>query len=312
MNHRPARSAVSGPKQAPAGAAGLLVVVTLVWGTNYPVTRYVLTNGFEPLAFAASRFTVVATISCALALLRERSLRVSRNDLLLGAACAGLGIVVNQISLVYALSWTSASSVALLFGVVPAFVALFAHLARVEVVTRRAWAAAGVSLVGAALVAVGHQGRISANLTGSALALLAAACLAAYSVVARPLTDRYSPYRLTALLTVFGAVVLLAAGGHQLANEQWSKISISAWVAFGFTVLPAYVIANSIWLTAIKRAGPAKASLYMNMAPFVGTGISMAVLSETLTFLQVIGGAVVAMGILLSEWPRAGRVALTE
>jgi drug/metabolite transporter (DMT)-like permease len=290
----------------------LLAGVIIVWGVNYPVTRYALTHGFSPLAFVAARFAIASGTFGVIASARERTLRIERRHVRLLVLCATVGIFVNQVAFVYAVKLTSASSVALFFGTVPVFVALFSHLSGIEVISRRRWIATAVSGLGAALVAFGASRPLLANAGGVCLAIAAAACLAFYSVSARPLVGHYSPYRLNALLTLVASAGFLTLAAPQLSSENWSQIQFLAWAAFFFAIFPAYVLANVMWLTVIRRIGAARGSVYVNLAPFVGAGAAVILLSETLTYLQALGGCVIAMAIVVAETPRMPVVALRQ
>src|SRR5205085_9477273 len=129
---------------------------------------------------------------------REGGLRVSRRDLVLLAVLASLGVFLNQVCFAYASRLATASTVALLFGTLPVFVALFSHFAGVERLKLRHWIAVAVSFSGVALVAAGASGGLSGHLGGVLLALATAATFAAYSVGIVPLMRRHSPYRMNA------------------------------------------------------------------------------------------------------------------
>src|SRR5262249_21646372 len=97
----------------------ILAATVLIWAFNVTVTRYVLTHGFQPLAYGAIRYAAAAVLAVAVALLLEHSLRVSgRKTLLLIALAAGF-LLVNQVSFVYALKLSSATTVALIMGTTP-------------------------------------------------------------------------------------------------------------------------------------------------------------------------------------------------
>ena len=52
----------------------LLATVTL-WALNFTVTKYVLSNGFQPIAYGVLRFGSAAVVFAAVTWWRERSLR---------------------------------------------------------------------------------------------------------------------------------------------------------------------------------------------------------------------------------------------
>src|SRR5262245_45558824 len=131
----------------------LLATVTL-WGLNFTVTKYVLSHGFQPLAYGCLRFAAAAAILGALAYGREVTIALHRRDMVLLGSAALVGICLNQITFVYATKLTTATTVALLFGTLPVMAGLFAWALGIERPGSRFWLAACLAIGGAALVAV--------------------------------------------------------------------------------------------------------------------------------------------------------------
>jgi len=292
-------------------AEALMLATVVIWGLGFPIGKYALTHGFEPVVFAATRFMLAAAAFSVVAVRREGSLRVRRRDFPLVVGAAAVGIWINQLTYTYALHEASAATVALIFGTLPIFVALFAHFGRVERVGRRTWIAGCVSLLGVALVATGAGGGLSGDVVGIALALGATSSLALYSVAVGPLLVRYSPYRLNSVVAIVGAVLLAAVASGRFGDEDWGDLSALTWGAFLYAALPAYVLSNILWLTVIDRIGAPKASLYANLSPFAGVLFALLLLNERLTPVQLLGGATIAAAIVVAR-PRRFRIAPAE
>ncbi len=113
----------------------LLIGAVLMWAFNFPVTKYVLTNGFEPLAYAAVRYGVATALFAGLTIAVERSLAVrgAASWRFLGLAVTAL--LLNQICFVYALELTTAATAALILGTTPVFTVLISYLIGVERIT---------------------------------------------------------------------------------------------------------------------------------------------------------------------------------
>ena len=281
-------------------ADALLLIVVAIWSANYSVNRYGVTHGFDPIAFAGIRYLVAGIIFTAITLRREGSIRPRREDLFVLGAFAILGMTINQITFFYAIHLATASTVALAFGALPAFVGLIGIAQRVARPTARHWLATVVSVGGVALVAVGGSTALSGDLGGVLLVLVSVVAFALYTISLSRLSTNYSPYRLSALISLGVAVPLLAAGGPGFATMDWSAISGLAWGSLAYSTIPGYVIANILWITAIDAGGPNRASLYVNLQVFGGAAVGVLLLGESLSTLQIVGGAVIAAGILLS------------
>jgi drug/metabolite transporter (DMT)-like permease len=276
----------------------LLATVTL-WAFNFTVSKYILDHGFRPLAYSSVRYACAALIFVAITLVWEGSLRIGRGRLPVIALCTAL-LFGNQLSFVYALKFTTATTVALLFGTLPIFTAILARGSGIERLSVRFWVAALVSFAGVAFVAVGSGGGLSADLKGDVLAVAGAITWAGYSVAIGPLMRVYSPFRLSAVFLAAVTVPLALVGSKQLADQSF-HFGALVWLGFAFAVLGPLVTTNFLWFTAIDRVGPSRASLFANLQPFLAAIIALLLLSEPITTLEVVGGLAIGGGIVLAS-----------
>ena len=282
----------------------MLLATVSLWALNFTVSKYILDHGLHPLSYSSIRYACAAILFVGITLAWEGSVRIARHDLPIVVLCTAV-LFANQLSFVYALRFTTATTVALLFGTLPIFTALFARGSGVEHLPLRFWIAAGFSFAGVALVAVGSGGNLSANLKGDVLAVLGSATWAAYSVAIGPLMRRYSPFRLSAVFLLAAAVLLFVAGSRQLAGQTF-HFGALVWIGFAFAVIGPLVITNLLWFSAIDRDGPSRASLFANLQPFLAALIALTLLSEPITAVQIVGGLAIACGIVLAS--RRGQV----
>jgi drug/metabolite transporter (DMT)-like permease len=282
-----------------SGADLMLLGTVTLWAFNFTVSKYILNEGFKPLAYSSVRYGCAALIFIAITLAWEGSLRVGRAELPLMLLCTVL-LFANQLSFVYALKFTTATTVALLFGTLPIFTAILARGTGVEHLSVRFWAAALLSFAGVALVALGSGGSLSANLKGDALAVSGAITWAGYSVAIAPLMRRYSPFRLSAVFLAAVTVPLALVGSQQLADQSFDFGAL-VWLGFAFAVVGPLVTTNFLWFTAIDRVGPSRASLFANLQPFLAAIIALVLLSEPITTLEVVGGLAIGGGIVLAS-----------
>jgi drug/metabolite transporter (DMT)-like permease len=278
----------------------MLLVTILLWAFNFTVTKYVLDHGFRPLAYSSIRYGIAATLFAGLTYGRERTLAVRRRDLVLLVVAAGLGIYLNQLAYVYALRFTTATTVALILGATPIFAAAFAWIVGLERLGGRFWIAAAISLGGVALIVLGHGGGLGTDVKGDLLGIATAATWAAYSVAVAPLMARYSAYRVSSFVLIAGWIPLVVTGAPQLAHQDFHLPAL-AWASLAYGVLGPLVLTNILWFTALRRVGPSRATLFANAQPFFAAIFALLILSESITGLQVAGGLAVGIGILLSR-----------
>jgi drug/metabolite transporter (DMT)-like permease len=306
-----ARSVTFARVRRPSAAELMLLATVCLWALNFTVTRYILTHGFKPLAYASVRYAAAAIVFSGITYGLERSLAVRRRDLALLLLAAVVGIWLNQIVFVYALKTTTASTAALIMGVLPVCTALIAWAVRLERLSRRFLLAGAVSFGGVALVAVGSGGGLSTNLRGDLLVLATAATWAAYSVAVAPLMRQYSPFKISAFVLAVGWVPLFLSGLPQLADQDFD-LGALVWACVAFATLGPLVLTNWLWFTAIDRVGPSRATLVTNLQPFLAAIFALAILSESVTAVQVAGGALIGLGIVLARRRAPTRVPQSE
>jgi drug/metabolite transporter (DMT)-like permease len=282
----------------PSTADAMLMATVTLWALNFTVSKYILDKGFHPLAYASIRYGAAALVFFAVTIAIEGTVRLARKDVVL-AAFATFVLLLNQVCFIYALLFTTATTVALLFGTLPIFTALLARGTGVERQASRFWLAALLSFGGVALVAVGSGGSLSADLKGDVLALGGAVTWAAYSVAIAPLMRLYSPFRLSSVFLLAVTVPLFALGAAQIGRQEWTFGPL-VWLGFAFAVLGPLVLTNLLWFTAIEKVGPSRALLYANLQPFLAAIVALLVLAESITLVQVAGGVALAAGIAIA------------
>lgn len=270
-----------------------------LWALNLTVTRYILTHGFAPLAYASVRYGLAALVFVGLTLALERSLRIARADLTLAAA-AVLVLWANQLGFVYALKTTSASVIALIMAATPIFAALFGLALRTEQLPARFWAGAALSFAGVALVAAGSGGEIRADLPGILLGILTAGTWAVYSMLIAPLMRRYSPSRLSAVILGAAWVPIALSGLPQTRSQDWG-LGVTVWALLAFATLGPLVVTNVLWFRSLDRIGPSRATLATNLQPFVAAVLAVVLLGERIGPVQVAGGVLIGVGILAAR-----------
>jgi drug/metabolite transporter (DMT)-like permease len=279
----------------------VLLATIAIWAFNVSVTRYVLTHGFRPLAYASIRYAAAAVLAAGYVLVVERSLAVHGRRAVLLISAAALFLWANQLCFVYSLKLASATTVSLIMGTTPIFAAAFASGVGLERPSRRFWVATMASFSGVALVALGSGGKLSADLGGELLALGLSASWAAYSVCLTPLMRDYSPYRISGLVLLPMTILLLLTSIGPLGNQNYGHVTGLDWAALGYAIVGPLVVTNVLWFTAIRRVGPSRATLFANLQPFLAVLFAVVLLSEGLAALQVAGGVFIGVGILIGR-----------
>lgn len=276
----------------------MLLTTIVLWALNLTLTRYILTHGFDPLAYATVRYGIAAAIFVAIVLAGRGSLRIARSDMrlvLLGA----LMIVLNQICFVYSLATTSASTIALILGATPVIAALIGLALGLERMSRRFWIASVVSFAGVGLVAAGSGG-VEATPAGILLGLATATTWAGYSLAAAPLMQRYSAPHISAAVLGIAWIGIAIVGTPQALAQDYA-LGWKVWALLALATLGPLVLTTIFWFHVLARIGVSRATLASNLHPFVAAVFALLLLSERMTLLQVLGGVLIGGGIVLAR-----------
>jgi len=112
--------------------------------------------------------------------------------------------------------------------------------------------------------------------------------------------QRYSPFRISALVLAIGWVPIAITGGAQTIHQGF-HFSWTTWLGFGYAVIGPLFLTNILWFTAIGRVGPSRASLFANLQPFFAVIFALVLLGEHLNRWEIVGGVAIAAGIVLER-----------
>ena len=253
------------------------------------------------------RFGIAGLLLLALLRWREGSIGLPRRDLVAIGVLGALGFGLYQILWPTALQSIAAGDSALLIAATPVLTALLAVVAGSDVLTPGKLAGALISFAGVAIVVGAGQGfDLGASLGGDLLTLGAALCWAIYTAFGAPILQRHSPLRTTAWAIVAGTLVLAPVGIGQLATVDWPAVDPAVGLAVIYSaVLPAG-LSNVVVFHAVWLLGPTRITAYQFLVPAFAVLLAALFLAEPIRAGQVLGGAVIVVGVWLTRSGRFG------
>jgi O-acetylserine/cysteine efflux transporter len=267
----------------------------VLFGLTVPLSKVAL-GWLDPAWLTVARFALAAPV---LALAGHRGLRAALATPVVAWGGTGYGAMVLLQNA--GVERTSVGHAALLFGAVPALVAVVATLSGRGRSGPLAWLGFGVALGGVGLVAGSGGGSSPA---GDGLMLLSALCQATFAVAQARLLDGRDPIAVTAVQMAAAALVALPfalAGGAPAtvgAATAGELLAVAALVVAG-TLLP-----FAFFAFGQARVRPEVAGAFANLEPLVGAGVAILAFGDAFGPLQVLGAAAILAGIALSSaWP---------
>lgn len=299
----------------------LLLLMTLIWGTNYAIVKHAFTE-MDPQAFNALRMTVAScTFAVVIAWAHVRGARgeargetvppllsVFHTRQRLNArewlGLAGLGIVgqcLYQYCFVSGLSQTSVANSALLVAITPVLIALTSAATGRDHVGWGHWAGAALSIAGIYIVVGGGAHLGGSSLRGDLTMIVAVICWTIYTLGSGPLMRRHSPVGVTGLSMIIGTAMYVPLVSGHLRTLDPARVSAVTWFSVVYSALTALCVAYSIWYAAVREIGSARTAVYSNLVPVVAMVTAVVFLGEPLALRKVLGAAAVLAGIALTR-----------
>lgn len=274
-------------------AFAALAAAGVLWGASFLLGKIAL-EGVGPTWLIVLRFAIASAVL--LPAVRWRRLSMTRRDwttVAVGAVLAGPVVFVVQFE---GLARTTASSAALLVAAVAPMLAVGAALVDGERAGRAAWAAIAVSTVGAVML-VGAPGP-GRTLLGDALCAAAMAGAVVWTLLTRRLTRRVGALASTALQ--FAAALVLLVPMALVREGPLAPMPADAWAAVVALGLGCTAVTFWLWNWGVARVEAARAGVFANIEPVVGTALGVGLLHERLGPWSLAGGALLLAATVLA------------
>ncbi len=280
-----------------------LVVVSLIWGGNYAISKAALVH-ISPVAFAALRFTLSSALLWVMVWALKQFGPISRTTL---AKLLGWGVVghtLNQLAFLSGLQLTTATNSAVIFGNLPVIVALLGVMLGYERPRPRVWAGILLGTLGVAVV-VGAKGIhfSAATLRGDGLSVLALLCWAVFTVGLRHSALGLNSAQVSALTHLGGTPGLILAAVPHLSGFDLGGVHRSVWLGLAYSSILSSVVASVLWTRSLKALGGSRTALYNCVTPIFAAIVAWIVLGEKPVPLQGFGAALVIVGVIVSRAP---------
>ncbi len=231
---------------------------------------------------------------------------LTKRDWWLVLFLAFIGYYLSSFLDFWGLQYISAALERLILFTNPTFVVLLSALFLSVRITRRVALALVVSYAGLVL-AYWHDLRIAddtgALVKGTLLVLGAALTYAIYLLLGGQLTKRIGSTRFTAYMMLIATVFVLA---QFFAIRPLSALDLPMQVYVYCVGLAVFSTAAPVWMMAeaLKRLGANDASMIGSVGPIVTIGLGVVFLGESISLLQMLGAALVLLGVSLISMRR--------
>jgi drug/metabolite transporter (DMT)-like permease len=305
---------VAPARQAGALAWAALGVVYVLWGSTYLGNRLIIAE-VPPLFAGGGRFLVGGSLLglVVLAVAGRKAFRMSGRQLGT-AALSGLLLPAWGNGLVtLGQQYVASGMAALLIAAVPLYIVALRALTGDR---PRAATVGGVAVgvVGLALLLVAGQsgsgGTVGSTWWGPWLVLLAAMGWATGTFATTRLPVPANPFALAATQMFVGGAILMTVSLAIGDRPDLTAVSPVVWWAWAYMAVVVSLAAFSAYAFALASLPVSTVATYAYVNPVIAVLLGVLVVGERFSALQLVGGAVVLLAVVLviaAERPRKRR-----
>jgi DME family drug/metabolite transporter len=291
-------------QDSPARLKGyaFVLLAAVLWGTLGIFYKTLIgVYGLSPLNIAFFRAAFSAFfLLIGLSVLRPQWLRVEWRDLPLLGSFGLFGVAAFFFVYVNAIDLVGVAVGAVLLYTAPAWVTLISWRFLGEPITRSRWVALSLAFVGCALVAgIYNLDQIRLNWPGILFGLASGLTYGLYSVFNKAGVRKYPPWTVLFYGMLVGALLLLLAQDLNEVTRALSSSGAVAWLV-ALALLPT-LGSGLAFATGLRFVPVSAASVVANLEPVVATLLAFLILGEVMAGWQVLGGALVITGAVISS-----------
>jgi drug/metabolite transporter (DMT)-like permease len=280
----------------------MVVSAAVCWGIMATVVKLLFRDrGVDPVILAVIRADLASlTLFAVLSLLWPGRLRIERRDVWVAATVGIIGLAVNNFFYFQSLHLTNVATALLLQYQAPILVALYTVLVQGQRLRGRVVLAMVMALLGCALVVRAYDpAAFRVNILGVAMGLGGATAFAFYILAGRAALRRLDAW------TLLAYAYLAAALAWSLLVPPWRIVAqgfdLGLWGAFLAVATVGTVVPFGLFISGLKFLPPTQASIVSMLEPVVAAAVAYAVLGETMNPLQILGGGLVLVGVVMVQ-----------
>ena len=282
------------------------IATMVVWGLNFPVVKYVLEH-MGPGPFLFMRFAVMPLLGFALLAVvfrrNPRQAMPAREDWPRFAACGVLGHSAHVGIVTWGMDLSTPFSASLVLTSGPVFTLLILAWLGAERLRPRQVVGTLVAFAG---IVVFLSDKLARGVLGAGLGdlvlLFAASLFALYTVVVRPLAERYGPVIVLAWTLAFGAPPLIVLCAKSFIDADLQGLGARVWAGLVYGILVSNFLGWLVWTWVNAARGVARSAPLQYLMPPIAGLAAWLTLGETFTGLKIAGAVLALAGVAWAQY----------
>ncbi len=281
--------------------------MVLLWSGNYIAAKIALRE-FPALLLSGLRVALAAVLMIPIYWrqhLRGEDGQWSRSDVPLLVVLGVMGVALNQLFFVLGIGNTTVAHSAIIIGMTPIFVLLIARMLRMERITVFKAGGMAIAIAGVAILQIFRAQETTATgrptVLGDIFSFLAALTFSIFTVMGKRVSLRHSAITVNTFAYVGGALMLAPITIWQAGAISFRTVSWSAWAGLVYMSAFSSVVCYLIYYYALKRIPASRVAAFSYLQPVLAILMASAILNERITAAVIGGGAIIFVGVFVTE-----------
>ena len=284
-----------------------LVATTFAWASSLILAKIVFTEDVGPIVFVALRYTIASPflLVATLQYRRRRTVRPIRQHWKILAIAGLSGPFISQIMQYIGLEMTIASDALLLLNMTPIFAVVLAAVILNEAITVEKTAGLILATIGATLIVLNTSPEYTAfgflRVLGDII-IIASTFFFAVNGIAGKIAVKHVDAVSTTFYSTLIAVPFIWMSAIFLEDVTvLFRMSILAWTIMLWVAVVNTFLAFILYYESMKYIEASRVQITLNLIGVWGVLMSVIVLNETVTALQIVGGLLTMVGVVIAQ-----------
>lgn len=276
-----------------------IIFTVLVWGFSYISSKIALAY-FTPILLTFVRFVIAGIIYWILAMFFSKGEKINkRNHFFILFLSGFFGIALYYTFENMGINMLGASNAALVLAAIPIISYIFSLVIGERKLDLSGILGCLISFLGVYLISQQDLNLGAGSVAGYVVMLFAALFWVLYNFSIRSLYSEYSKLTLLKWQVLLGNIMLLPFAVSDV--KMLINVSIYAWVHVLFLAIICSAVAVFLYMYALDKLDVMTTTLFVNFMPFITVFFGFILLGETLSPIQLVGGALVIIAVFLTK-----------
>lgn len=276
-----------------------LATSAIIWGATAPIMKLTLTQ-IPVFSLAFLRMFFASAILFFFVLGQLKIQKEDYKDLFLASLFA---VTLNLGFFFAGLKLSEAILASFLTASIPIFTIIASHIFLKEKISRKLLVATILALVGV-LIIIGKPNHAFTfkSFIGNLLLLASTISWVVYEIKAKRLLKKYSAKTITFYLMAIGTLTFLPFFIFETMQSPWYlQVTAQGFTGLLYGIFFSSLTAYLFWQKGLSLLPAGQAAFFFYLDPISGALLSIILLGEKLTPALIIGGVLIAVGVILAE-----------